>query len=312
MNLRVYWGNANPELGRNIVERLGISPGRMDVTRFSDGEIQVKIEESTRGADVFLVQPTCSPVNEHIMELLIMIDAFRRASARRITVVLPYYGYARQDKKIKPREPITAKLVANMIHLAGARRVLAVDLHSEQIQGFFDVPVDHLPAAPIIAQHFIERELCGEDVVVVSPDVGGVARASILANMLKSPLAIIAKKRPKPNQAQVMEIIGQVEGKTAILFDDMIDTAGSVVAGAEALLARGTKEIYASCTHAIFSGPAVERLENSPIREIIVTDTIPQSGHKTPKLTVLSVAALLAEAIERIHLDISVSKLFER
>src|SRR5579862_6490827 len=273
--LRVFTGNANPALAEKIADELGVKLGCITVKRYSDGEIWVQIEESARGLDVFLVQPTCQPVNDSLMELLIMIDAFRRASARRITVVLPYYGYARQDKKIKPREPVTARLVANLITQAGASRVLCVDLHAGQIQGFFDLPVDHLYAGPLISDYLISEGLFNGNTVVVSPDVGGVARARALAEHLKSPIAIIAKRRPEANQVEIMEIIGDVNGKTCVMIDDMIDTGGSIVQGAEALIERGAAEVHACCTHAILSGNALERVNKSPIKTLVVTDTIP-------------------------------------
>jgi len=311
-NLRVFAGNSNPRLAESIARELGLSLGKMVVSRFSDGEIRVKLDESARGMDAFIVQSTCCPVNENIMELLIMLDAFRRASAERITCVIPYYGYARQDKKVKPREPVTARLVADLLIVAGASRILAVDLHAEQIQGFFDIPVDHLPAAPIIANHLTNRGLSDGNTVVVSPDVGGVVRARVLAEMLGAPIAIIAKRRPEPNHAEVMEIIGNVEGKIAVMIDDIIDTGGSITHGAFALMERGAKKVYACCTHAVLSGDAAARLEVAPIEEIAVTDTIPLGPEKqSGRITVLSVACLLADAIGRIHRDQSVSELFK-
>jgi len=312
-NLRIFTGNANPSLAENIAEELGLTLGRMVVSRFADGEIRVKVDESARGMDAFIIQPTCAPVNESIMELLIMCDAFRRASAKRITCVMPYYGYARQDKKAKPREPVSARLVANLLTHSGASRILTVDLHAEQIQGFFDLPVDHLPAGPIIAEYLRRAGLSDADTVVVSPDVGGVARARALAEMLGTPIAIIAKRRHEPNKAEVMEIIGDVNDKVAVMIDDMIDTAGSIAQGAAALEARGAKLVYACCTHPVLSGDAVKRLEAVPIKEVVVTDTIPlKPGDKCGKITVLSVAPLLADAIARIHRDQSVSELFEQ
>lgn len=310
-DLRIFTGNANPELATRIAAELDSPLGEIKVTHFSDGEICVKIEESARGQDIFIVQPTCNPVNDNLMELLIMIDAFRRASAQRITVALPYYGYARQDKKLKPREPVTARLVANLITQAGASRVLCLDLHAGQIQGFFDLPVDHLYAGPLIADYLISEGLYNGDTVVVSPDVGGVARARALAEHLKSPIAIIAKRRPEPNKVEIMEIIGDVTGKVCIMIDDMIDTGGSIVQGAEALLERGATGVHACCTHAILSGKAVERVNNSSLRSLVVTDTIPLPDHKSsPKIKVISVAPLLADAIRRIHEDTSISELF--
>lgn len=311
--MRIFTGNANPLLAQSIADCLGISLGQILVSRFSDGEIRVQVGENARGLDVFIVQPTCAPVNENLMELLIMLDAFRRASARRITCVVPYYGYARQDKKVKPREPITARLVANLLEVAGANRVLTVDLHAQQIQGFFNLPVDHLYAGPLIGEYLIESGLAHENCVVVSPDVAGTPRAKTLAEMLDAPFAIIAKRRPEPNKVEVMEVVGNVEGKTAIMIDDMVDTGGSLVQGAEALIERGATGVIACCTHPVLSGNAPERILNSPIRKLIVTDTIPVPPEKlNEKITVLSVAPLLAEAILRIHNDDSVSVLFER
>ncbi len=311
--MRIFTGNANPLLAENIARCLGIPLGQILVSRFSDGEIRVQVGENARGLDVFIVQPTCAPVNENLMELLIMLDAFRRASARRITCVMPYYGYARQDKKVKPREPITARLVANLLEVAGANRVLTVDLHAQQIQGFFNLPVDHLYAGPLIGQHLIESGLAHDNCVVVSPDVAGTPRAKALAEMLDVPFAIIAKRRPEPNKVEVMEVVGNVEGKTAIMIDDMVDTGGSLVQGAEALLERGATDVIACCTHPVLSGNAPERILHSPIRQLIVTDTIPVPPEKmNEKITVLPVAPLLAEAILRIHNDDSVSVLFER
>ena len=270
------------------------------------------VDESARGNDVFLLQPTCYPANDTLMELLILLDAFRRASAQRITVVMPYYGYARQDKKIKPREPVTARLVADLITVAGAHRVVCVDLHADQIQGFFDLPVDHLYGGPIIGRYILEQKLLQEDVVVVSPDVAGVGRARALAEQLSAPIAIIAKRRPEPNKVDMVEIIGDVEGKQCIMIDDMIDTGGSVIMGAEALLKRGATEVIASCSHPVFSGNASQRLQDSVISRVITLDTIPIVSQKQfPKLTVLEIAPLLGEAIRRIHTGESVSVLFD-
>ncbi len=311
-DLRVFTGNANPSLAEKIAAELGLTLGKMVVSRFSDGEIRVKVDESARGMDAFIIQPTCAPVNENLMELLIMCDAFSRASAKRITCVIPYYGYARQDKKVKPREPVSARLIANLLTHAGASRILTVDLHAEQIQGFFDMPVDHLPAGPIIAEYLAKAGLSDADTVVVSPDVGGVTRARALANMLSTPIAIIAKRRPEANRSEVIEIIGDVKGKVAVMIDDMIDTGGSITQGAAALKDRGAKLVYACCTHPVLSGDAARHLETAPIKEIIVTDTIPlKPGKITEKITVLSVAPLLAKALARIHRDQSVSELFE-
>lgn len=308
--LKIFTGNANPALAKQIADHLGIPLGQGQVMRFSDGEVHVRIEESVRGADVFVVQPTSAPVNEHLMELLITIDALRRASARRITAVIPYYGYARQDRKTRARDPITAKLTANLLTTAGIDRVLAMDLHAGQIQGFFDIPVDHLPGVPILAEYFKGKGL--QDMVVVSPDLGGVTRARDLANRLGVDIAIIDKRRPEPNVAEVMSIIGRIRGKRVIMIDDIIDTAGTITLGAEALLAQGASEVYACCTHAVLSGPAVTRLAASPVTEVVITDTIPLPADKRiTKITVLPVAPLLGDAILRIYEDLSVSKLFD-
>lgn len=308
--LKIFTGNANPRLAEEIAEHLGISLGDASVNHFSDGEINVRLNESVRGEDVFLVQPTCPPVNENVMELLIMMDALRRASARRICAVLPYYGYARQDRKLKARDPITSKLLANLITVAGAARVVTMDLHAGQIQGFFDIPVDHLPGVPILAAYFQKLNL-GE-VVVVSPDVGGVTRARDMASRLGASIAIIDKRRPKPNVSEVLNLVGEVQGKTAIIIDDIIDTAGTITKGVDALLERGATAVYACCTHPVLSGPARNRLQASPLKEVVVTNTIPVSPERSfPKLRILTVAPLLGEAIIRIHEDLSVSKLFE-
>jgi len=308
--LEVFTGNANPDLAKEIVQNLGIVLGRAEVTTFSDGEIQVKINESVRGAHVFVVQPLSYPVNDHLMELLIMIDAFKRASAGTITAVVPYYGYARQDRKARSRDPITAKLVADLITAAGADRLLTMDLHAGQIQGFFDFPVDHLKAAPILAEYFAQKGL--KDMVVVSPDLGGVTRAREMANRLGAPIAIIDKRRPRPNVAEIMNIIGPVEGMSVIMIDDIIDTAGTITLGAEELLAHGAKEVYACCTHPVLSGPAIERLQESPIKEVVVTNTIQlREDQKIDKIKVLSIAPLFAAAISRIYDNMSVSTLFD-
>jgi ribose-phosphate pyrophosphokinase len=308
--LKIFTGNANPELAQEIAQYLGVTVGDAKCTRFSDGEIQVKINESVRGADVFIIQPTSCPVNEHLMELLIMIDAVRRASARRITAVMPYYGYARQDRKTRARDPITAKLVANILVASGARRVLCMDLHAGQIQGFFDIPVDHLPGVPILAEYILQIGL--KNVVVVSPDLGGVTRARDLAERIGATIAIIDKRRPEPNVAEVSSIIGSIKGKNVIMLDDIIDTAGTIIKGAEALKQWGAKDIYVGCTHPILSGPAIKRLDEGPVKEVIVTNTIPVPREKMiDKIKVLSVAPLLGEAIIRIHEDLSVSKLFD-
>ncbi|MGO4890192.1 ribose-phosphate diphosphokinase [Anaerobacillus sp. MEB173] len=309
-HLKVFTLNSNPSLAHEITEHIGVTMGKSSVSRFSDGEIQINIEESIRGCDIYVIQSTSAPANEHIMELLIMIDALKRASARTINIVLPYYGYARQDRKARAREPITAKLVANLLETAGATRVLTVDLHATQIQGFFDIPVDQLLGVPILSQYFKQKEL--DDVVVVSPDHGGVIRARKMADRLKTPIAIIDKRRPKPNVAEVMNIVGNIEGKTAIIIDDIIDTAGTITLAANALVEHGAKEVYACCTHPVLSGPAMERIQNSKIKELVVTNTIPIPEEKMiDKVTSLSVAPLMAEAIIRVHEQMSVSKLFD-
>jgi len=308
--LKIFAGNANRPLAEEIAAYVGTSLGSAEIKRFSDGEISVAIEESVRGADVFVIQPTCFPVNENLMELLIMIDALRRASARRITAVIPYYGYARQERKTRGREPISAKLVANLLVQAGVRRVVAMDLHAGAIQGFFDIPVDHLPGVPILAQYYRSQGL--EEIVVVSPDVGGVTRARDLAARIGGEIAIIDKRRPAPNVAEIMNLIGRVEGKNAILIDDIIDTAGTITQAAQALKDRGAKAVYACCTHPVLSGQAVERLRDSCLEELVVTNTIPLPPEKRwDRVKVLSVAPLLGEAIVRIHRDRSVSQLFD-
>ncbi|MCY7627013.1 ribose-phosphate diphosphokinase, partial [Bacillus safensis] len=271
-NLKIFSLNSNPELAKEIADRIGVDVGKSSVKRFSDGEVQINIEESIRGCDCYVIQSTSAPVNEHIMELLIMVDALKRASAKTVNIVIPYYGYARQDRKAKPREPITAKLFANLLETAGATRVIALDLHAPQIQGFFDIPIDNLMAVPILTNYFEQKNL--NDIVVVSPDHGGVTRARKMADRLKAPIAIIDKRRPKPNVAEVMNIIGNIEGKTAILIDDIIDTAGTITLAANALVENGAAEVYACCTHPVLSGPAVERITNSKIKELVVTNSI--------------------------------------
>jgi len=312
--MKLFSGNAHPALASRIAEYLGIELGRLTVTKFADGESRVVIEESARGNEIFLVQPTCYPTNDNCMELFIMLDAFRRASASRITVVMPYYGYARQDKKVKPREPITAKMIAGFIEKCGADRVVALDLHAEQLQGFFDIPVDHLYGYPIIGQYLIDEGFGNrDDVVVVSPDVAGVGRARTLAEMLGCPFVVIAKRRPAPNQVEVVEIVGEFQGKTCVMIDDMIDTGGSVISGAEALLDRGAEEVIATCSHAILSNGAADRIQNSVIARLIALDTVPiQDAARTPKITVLPSAPLIGEAISRIHRNESVSTLFRQ
>lgn len=309
-NIKIFTANSNPNLAKEIADLLGLKVGCSDVNRFSDGEISVNINETVRGADVFVLQSTNNPVNDYLMELLIMIDAFKRASAGRITAVIPYYGYARQDRKAKARDPITAKLVADLIAAAGADRVLTMDLHASQIQGYFNVPVDHLLGVPILAKYYQAQNL--QDVVVVSPDLGSVTRARKFADRLHTPIAIIDKRRPKANVAEIMNIIGDVKGKTALLVDDMIDTGGTIALGAKALLAAGAKNVLACCTHAVLSGPAVERLIESEISELVALNTIVIPKEKQfDKLKILSVAPVFAEAIKRIYEDLSVSKLFE-
>jgi ribose-phosphate pyrophosphokinase len=308
--LRLFSGSANPILSQEVSRYLGMDLGPMIRKRFADGELYVQIQESIRGCDVYLIQPCCQPVNDHLMELLIMIDACRRASARQITAVVPYYGYARADRKTAGRESITAKLVANLITEAGANRVLAMDLHAAQIQGYFDIPFDHVYGSPVILDYLISKEL--QDIVVVSPDVGGVARARAFAKKLNdAPLAIIDKRRQTHNVAEVLNVIGDVRGKTAVLVDDMIDTGGTIAEGAKLLRQEGASQVYACATHAVFSPPAIERLSSGVFEEVIVTNTIPipESNH-FPQLVTLSVANLLGEAIWRIHEDSSLSSLF--
>ncbi|HIW69967.1 MAG TPA: ribose-phosphate diphosphokinase [Candidatus Limosilactobacillus merdipullorum] len=308
--LKIFALNSNRPLAKKIADYVGVNLGKLSVDRFSDGEIQINIEESIRGDNVYVIQSTSAPVNDNLMELLIMIDALRRASANTINVVLPYYGYARQDRKTRSREPITAKLVANMIEHAGADRVLALDLHAAQIQGFFDIPVDHLMGAPLLADYFIENGIA-KDAVVISPDHGGVTRARALAEFLKAPIAIIDKRRPRANVAQIMNIIGDVRGKKCIMLDDMIDTAGTITLGSEALMKQGAKEVYAAATHAVLSGPAIERLEKSPLKEVVVTDSIQLTPEKQiDKIKQVSVAPLIGSAIKRINENRPVSPLF--
>ena len=307
--LILFSGNANRPLSQEIADYLGVPLGAAEVSRFADGEILVQIFENVRGADVFVIQPTCRPVNENLMELLVIIDSLKRASAWRITAVMPYYGYGRQDRKVQPRVPITAKLVADLLTAAGVHRVLTMDLHAGQIQGFFTTPVDHLFAAPVLLQYFRERML--RDTVVVSPDAGGVERARAFAKRLDTSLAFIDKRRTGPNEAKVMYIVGEVEGRDVIIVDDMIDTGGTLTQAVPALLDKGAKRIFASCTHPVLSGSAVERIEGSALEEVVVTNTIPlPEGRPSKKLTVLSVAPLLGEAINRIHKEESVSRLF--
>lgn len=310
---KLFTGNANPKLASDIADYLGMRLGHATVSRFANDEIQVKIEENVRGRNVFIVQPTCEPVNDNLMELLIMIDALRRASANTITAVVPYYGYAKQEKKTSGREPITARLVANLITVAGASRVITVDLHAGAIQGFFDIPLDHLMALPILADYFKQKGFKNHNTVVVSPDAGGVARARTFAERLGSTLAIIFKRRPRPDVSEVIEVVGEVDGMRAVIIDDMISTGGTLAAAADVLIKKGALEIYACSTHPVFAKNAVEILDQSSIRELVVTDTIPvpASALKSGKIKVLSVAPLLGEAIRRVHGNQSVSELFD-
>jgi ribose-phosphate pyrophosphokinase len=310
-SVKIFSGTANPELAREVADYLEIPLGQVRISPFSDGEIYVQVQESVRGIDCFVLQPTCSPVNENLMELLILLDALKRASAGRVTVVMPYFGYARQDRKAAGREAITAKLVADLLTVAGANRIVALDLHAPQIMGFFNILVDHLYASPVLLEYI--RSLPPHDTVIVSPDVGGVARARAFAKKLNdAPIAIIDKRRSQHNVAEVMSVVGDVQGKVAIMVDDMVDTAGTIVKGAELLKKEGAKAIYACASHAVLSGPANKRIDDSPIEKLIVTNSIPQDMTKVSKKVVaLSVARLLGEAIARIHDDCSVSELFE-
>lgn len=306
---KIFTGNAHPELAEKIASIMGKPLGKCDVAQFSDGEISLNLCESVRGVDIYIVQPTCDPVNDNLMELLIMIDAMKRASAGRINAVIPYYGYARQDRKAKARDPITSKLVANLIVAAGADRVVTMDLHANQIQGYFDIPVDHLIGMPILAKYFKEKNL--EDVVVVSPDHGSVTRARNMAEYLDCPIAIVDKRRPEPNKSEIMNIIGNIDGKNCIILDDMIDTAGTICNAAAAIKDLGAKDVYSCATHAVLSGPAIKRLEESVIKEVVLLDTIPIDKDKMiNKFTTLSVAPIFAEAMTRIFTNGSVSKLF--
>lgn len=311
--LKIFALNSNKPLAEKIAKVVGVELGKISVNQFSDGEIRINIEESIRGDHVYIIQSTSRPVNDNLMELLIMIDALKRASVKTVNVVIPYYGYARQDRKARSREPITSKLVANMITRAGADRILTLDLHAAQIQGFFDMPVDHLLGAPLLANYFLDNDIANEDTVVVSPDHGGVTRARKLAEFLKSPIAIIDKRRPKANVAEVMNIIGNVQGKKCILIDDMIDTAGTITLAAQALEDAGATEVYACCTHPVLSGPALERIEASALKKVIVTDSIQLTEEtKSDKIVQISVSELMGDAIKRIHENKSVSPLFEQ
>ncbi|HZG70557.1 MAG TPA: ribose-phosphate diphosphokinase [Chondromyces sp.] len=308
--VKIFTMNSNRKLAYEIVNQLGWKMGKSWVSKFSDGETQINIEESVRGCEVYLVQSTSQPGNEHIMELLIMIDALKRASAKTINVVIPYYGYARQDRKARSREPVTAKLIANLLEKAGANRIITMDLHAAQIQGFFDIPVDQLLGVPVLSDYFEQKGL--DDIIVVAPDNGGVVRARKMASRLNAPIAFIDKRRPQPNVAEVMNIIGDIKGKNAIIIDDLIDTAGTITLAANALIEKGAKAVYACCTHPVLSGPAISRIESSPIKELVITNTIELPEEKQlSKITTLSVAPLLAEAINRIHNELSLSSLFD-
>ena len=312
--MKIFSGNANPDLAREIAAYLGTKVGDAVINRFNNGEVQVMINESVRGKDIFIIQPTCGPiVNDNIMELLIMADAFKRASAKHITAVVPFYGYALQDRKARGREPITAKLMADLMTTAGITRLVTIDLHAAQIQGFFNIPVDHMPGGPLLADYVKEKGFAPEDMVVVSPDLGGVSRARAIATRLECSIAIIDKRRPEPGVAEVMNLIGSVDGKIAIMVDDIVDTAGSLTEGAKALKKFGAKEIYACVTHPVLTDPALSRISQSEIKELIVTNTIPlPPSKKHPKIKVLSVAPILAETILRIYNELSVSQLFEK
>ena len=308
--MKIFTGNAHPELARQICRHLKVRLGKALVSRFPDGEVKVQIHENVRGCDVFIIQPTCRPVNENIMELLIMMDALRRASAKRITAVMPYYGYARQDRKDRPRVPISSKLVADLLTSAGASRVVALDLHAGQVQGYFNIPVDHLYATPVTVGHFKKLKL--KNLVVVSPDSGGVERARAYAKRLRVPLAIIDKRREDEHAVEIMNVIGDVEGKIALIVDDMIDTGGTLVKGVETLLEKGARQVYACCTHAVFAGEAIKKIRNSRVTQVVATDSIPLSeeGKQCKRIHVLSVDRLMAEAILSVHKETSVSRLF--
>ncbi|WP_139905948.1 ribose-phosphate diphosphokinase [Clostridium thermarum] len=312
-NIKIFTGNSHPQLAKDIADALGVDLGKSKVGKFSDGEISVDINETVRGADVFVVQPTNAPVNDNLMELLIMMDAFKRASAGRITAVIPYYGYARQDRKTKARDPITAKLVADLIATAGADRVLTMDLHAAQIQGYFNIPLDNLMGAPLLSNYFVGKGFKdNDDVVVISPDLGSVTRARKFADKLNAPIAIIDKRRPRANVCEIMNIIGEVKGKTCILVDDMIDTAGTITNAANALSELGATEVYACCSHGVLSGPAIDRIRDSAIKELVMLNTINVTEDRMiDKIRTLSVAPIFAEAIKRVYEDLPISKLFE-
>ncbi len=312
---KIFAGNSNPALAQDIADIMGQPLGKCTVSKFSDGEVSVSIWETVRGEDVYIIQSTCDPVNDNLMELLIMVDAMKRASAARINAVIPYYGYARQDRKAKARDPITAKLTADLLSVAGVDRIITMDLHASQIEGYFDVPVDHLLGSPILARHFKDRILAGEinkDIVVVSPDLGSVPRARKFATTLDAPIAIVDKRRPKPNVSEIMNIIGDIDGKTAILLDDMIDTAGTITNAANALADMGAKEVYACATHPILSGPAFKRIEESAIKEMVLLNTVPiKENILGSRIRTISVAPVFAEAMRRVFANETLSELFD-
>jgi ribose-phosphate pyrophosphokinase len=308
--LKIFTGNANPSLAREICRYLKTPLGKASVGRFPDGEVEIKVLDNVRGADCYVIQPTSHPANDNLMELLLLVDALRRASAHRVTPVIPYYGYGRQDRKAEPRVPISAKLVANLISASGAQRVLTMDLHAGQIQGFFDIPVDHLYANPVLIEYFKKKKMTNGEVVVVSPDAGGTERARAFAKRLKTGLAVIDKRRLSPHEAAVMNVIGDVKGKTALIIDDIVDTGGTLVKGAEALKKAGAARVLAAAAHGILAGPALDRLNDSPVEELVITNTIPLDGKESRRIKVLSVAPILGEAIRRIHDEKSVSALF--
>ena len=311
--VKIFSGNSKKSLAKKIADKLGLPLGNMEVGRFSDGEVSINIQETVRGCDVFLIQSTSTPVNENLMELLVMIDAVRRASASRITAVIPYFGYARQDRKARARDPISAKLVANLLEKAGADRILTMDLHSSQVQGFFDIPVDNLYGMPVLAKYFMRQGFKNEDLVVVSPDVGSVARSRLMAAKFNANLAIVDKRRPRANVMEVMNIIGDVQGKVGLMLDDMIDTAGTITQGASAIVEKGgAKEVYACCSHGVLSGPAIERIAKSPLKQVVILDTIEIPEEKRiDKIKIVTVSDLFAEAIERVYSDLPVSKLYD-
>ena len=311
--VKIFSGNSNKSLAKKIADKLGLPLGNMEVGRFSDGEVSINIQETVRGCDVFLIQSTSTPVNENLMELLVMIDAVRRASASRITAVIPYFGYARQDRKARARDPISAKLVANLLEKAGADRILTMDLHSSQVQGFFDIPVDNLYGMPVLAEYFMRQGFKNEDLDVVPPAVSSVARSRLMAAKFNANLAIVDKRRPRANVMEVMNIIGDVQGKVGLMLDDMIDTAGTITQGASAIVEKGgAKEVYACCSHGVLSGPAIERIAKSPLKQVVILDTIEIPEEKRiDKIKIVTVSDLFAEAIERVYSDLPVSKLYD-